>query len=296
MDAAPGTLGLSNQSVRSRATNWRALWLVGWCSGATLAACGLVALWLLVRRTGGALQRPLPAPWLIFVGVSLPLLAALASAAPPRPTTGHGQRPDEPLRVRPQSILLLLVLAVLAGSISLPGSHPLAITALWCGVVLSGVVTVRRRRHRDRDESPTRLATDLATGGQTDATQRETDTDTDTDADADADAAQHSLADHVDLQWTRGIHPTGDDFFAGQSRVRMEAGQRVAHVHLAICPPIAAPLQVQAEVICGPDATVEVGQQLPQGIRLDLRLATVPTEPVEIVVEFYGEVISNARS
>jgi hypothetical protein len=71
-----------------------------------------------------------------------------------------------------------------------------------------------------------------------------------------------------------------------EARLRADfaVGQRVANLHVAFCPPFAAAPVVDFEQTFGPETRVRVGQLLPQGVRLDLKLASPGPASVEIAL------------
>jgi len=88
-------------------------------------------------------------------------------------------------------------------------------------------------------------------------------------------------------QYVRGLQPDGDEYISLRARVPVQAGQRLAHFHLTICPPLTGAVQAQADIVGDAAAQVEIGQVLPQGVRLDLRLDPAPDEDTEVIVECF---------
>jgi hypothetical protein len=93
------------------------------------------------------------------------------------------------------------------------------------------------------------------------------------------------LPPDVSQQLTRRI-ADGSEVIEGTLRATIGAGLRADHYHVAFCPPLDAAPRVECEQIDGPPARIKVAQSLPQGVRLELRLAAAAQEAVEIVVQF----------
>ncbi|MCA9201112.1 MAG: hypothetical protein KDA87_26410 [Planctomycetales bacterium] len=73
----------------------------------------------------------------------------------------------------------------------------------------------------------------------------------------------------------------------GTVRIPFDAGQTAQSAHVLFHPPFDVVPQVDMEQVDGPNANVKIGQQLPQGVRLDARIEK-PTEPVSVVVAFFA--------
>ncbi len=93
--------------------------------------------------------------------------------------------------------------------------------------------------------------------------------------------------DETATQWlVRRREPDGGEAIEGWLRTGFVAGQRHAMAHLAICPPMATTPVCYAEASDGPPAQVKVGQVLPYGLRLEIKLDEAAEEPCEVLVEF----------
>ncbi|MBS0209643.1 MAG: hypothetical protein JSS27_11890 [Planctomycetes bacterium] len=73
----------------------------------------------------------------------------------------------------------------------------------------------------------------------------------------------------------------GEDTLSAQLRVTAAAGQRHLSAHVAFCPPFARVPCAEVHVTRGTGVQVKVGQLLPHGARLDLKL----TEPGPATIE-----------
>ncbi len=87
-------------------------------------------------------------------------------------------------------------------------------------------------------------------------------------------------------QLTRTRAADGSERLSGWLRAPFLAGQRTASVHVAFCPPFAAVPELSVEQVDGPPARVKTAQLLPQGARLDLKLASAAEEPHDVALEF----------
>ncbi len=98
----------------------------------------------------------------------------------------------------------------------------------------------------------------------------------------------------VDQQFTRRRAPDGEEVIEGFVRVRFAAGQRTAEAHIAFCPPLEHRPRVEFEAESGPAARIELGQVLPLGARLDVKLAQAAAQETAIVVRFTATAESKA--
>ena len=80
----------------------------------------------------------------------------------------------------------------------------------------------------------------------------------------------------------------GAEVIHGRLRAGFAAGQRVHHLHVAFCPPLASPPEFAVEQLDGPDAALTAGQIETYGARIDVRLARPAETGETIVVEFYA--------
>jgi hypothetical protein len=68
----------------------------------------------------------------------------------------------------------------------------------------------------------------------------------------------------------------------------LKTRQRVHHLHVAFCPPLAGVPEFACEQTDGPESTLTAGQVETYGARIDLRLAAPAGEGESVVVEFYA--------
>jgi hypothetical protein len=92
-------------------------------------------------------------------------------------------------------------------------------------------------------------------------------------------------AGEVIQQLVRTRLADGSERLAGWLRVALEGGQRSANIHVAFCPPFARSPQVRVQQREGPSSRVKLGQSLPYGARLDLKLAQAAEGAAALVLE-----------
>lgn len=89
----------------------------------------------------------------------------------------------------------------------------------------------------------------------------------------------------VRQQWTRTLEADGRDVCRGSARAEFAAGQRIAAIHLAFCPPFAATPQFEATA-AESDVAVKVGQVLPYAARIEVKLSESTPAGRDVVVAF----------
>jgi hypothetical protein len=249
--------------------------LIGLISVTALFWLCAVSLWLLVRRFAGALQRPLPAEtlWLTAGVASLLAIAIAGSLHCIVPAVRDGA-PRKAL-----ASVLVLTLVLLGIAISLPASGVWGLAGFWAILSAAGCWLLTR--------AETAAVPGAATETLSDARRRSVQ-DGLRGAEPVGDEGQE-FPENVDQRWIRGRDEEGREYVEGTARVAFAAGQRTAHVHLAICPPLEHPPEVEVEQVAGPPADVQLGSTLPQGIRLDVRrLESVDSEN-SVLVAFFGK-------
>jgi hypothetical protein len=78
----------------------------------------------------------------------------------------------------------------------------------------------------------------------------------------------------------------GSESVMGTVLAEFAAGERIATVHVAFCPPFEKLPAVEAEVTDGASATIKVAQVLHNGARLEVRRDEVLSSPSSILLEF----------
>jgi hypothetical protein len=104
-------------------------------------------------------------------------------------------------------------------------------------------------------------------------------------------SAELPLPAGVDQQLLRGVNELGVPYVSGKLRVVMTAHQRQACAHIMFCPPLEHSVDLEVDIIDGPDAEVTVGTILPQGARFDVRLGTTEDHAIELWLEYYGQAV-----
>lgn len=238
-------------------------------------AIALVALVLAWRRMAGALVEPLPAP--VFLGLTMLVLAAAATR---RPRTRESLSP-RPLRVMVADVTVSTSAVVVLMSLSLPGTSVVALGVAYLALIIeeawawrpAGIRFRRPTIQADTDpqpaatpESPAAPPAPVLSGSGVAAPQ-----------------------ENVSQQLARGRTADGREWISGWLRVALAAGQRIAHVHVAFCPPLARAPSARLEPKDAPPMEVRASQVLPFGVRFDLKLAQPVDEPLDILLEFRAE-------
>jgi hypothetical protein len=91
--------------------------------------------------------------------------------------------------------------------------------------------------------------------------------------------------EHVTQRLVRSKTAVGD-VLRGSLRVELPAGCRLAHVHVAICPPFATTPQFAMNQSAGPKARLAVGQLFPHGARIEVKLDEPAGCPAAVWLEF----------
>ena len=146
---------------------------------------------------------------------------------------------------------LSLAVVVIAISLSLPGTTVLGLLALWTIVVAEEAWSWRQLLSKNLEQ----------------------------DTAAESPPTESELVQQI----TR-LRTSSGEIVEARLRADFAQGQRVANVHVAFCPPFAVVPVVEFEQTLGPEARVKVGQLLPQGVRLDLKLAQPGPASIEIAL------------
>lgn len=238
-------------------------------------ALALVALVLAWRRVAGALVEPLPAP--VLLGLAMLVLAAAASR---RRSVQESLSPRR-LRVVVADVTVSTSAVVLLVSLSLPGTSVVALGLAYLALIIEEAWTwwpagIRFRRQTvETDLAPQPAATPESPAAPPAPLSNGT-----------------SLAvpqENVSQQLARGRTADGREWISGWLRVALAAGQRIAHVHVAFCPPLARAPSARLEPKDAPPMEVRASQVLPFGARFDLKLAQPVEEPLDILLEFRAE-------
>jgi hypothetical protein len=238
--------------------------VVGCAMISLVVATGLVSAWLLVRRVTGAIQQPLHPGGLVLLTLALIAVCSAVRLAPPIATRQARWR-----WIRLASVAVIDVCAVVvATALSLPGTSPVALSLLWCSlvvtlIVLWSITVVRRARGQQDSGSPPPTATGV-TGQQ---------------------RAEASLPSEVSQQMTRSVDWQGRDTFQGLFRVCFRPDERTQSVHIVFCPPFANRPATQVRQRSGPQVSIKPAEVQTYGMRLELRLPAPVDQPVAVTLE-----------
>jgi hypothetical protein len=244
--------------------------------GGLLLVSGIMA----ARRLVDGPTVPLSATWLAATGIAFAATCAAARLIGlPWPSLVGSRWRGQAARFVPLGACGLLVAGVLLPGTALAGGcllvALLAVEETWCLARLPGGRALPRdgvgSRFRDLDGRGLAKVSEV----------------TRSTPDPFASDRFASVDDEtVDQQIARRRTPDGEETIEGFVRVHFGAGQRTAESHIAFCPPLERRPRVEFEAAAGPDARIELGQVLPLGIRLDLKLAQATAEPTAVVVHF----------
>lgn len=253
----------SEMDEQSRFRPIRATWLAPIGAG-LLGFAGTAFLW---RRLGGALAAPLNGPSLLLVGALAVVVAVLVRRANQSRAGQTGFPFHRPLGWGISAAVVMIGIAL-----SLPATNPIALLCFWGLLAVEEAWAWRRAVLRLRS-SRLQAADEDARGASSDALN-------DRDRGLPETAIQHL---------TRSRLPDGSETLSGWVRVPWVAGQRVASVHVAFCPPFPSTPEVRVEQCEGPAAQIKTVQVLPYGVRFDLKLNQSGPSDAEAVLKFSAE-------
>jgi hypothetical protein len=240
------------------------LWPILWLSLLLLA--GGLALFLTWRRIEGALVQSPPGAALIVAAIGLVCTAALLRIAAPR------QIQRELAFVLP-GVAAILVLA----AVSLPGTSQWGIAGAWLVMISTEAATWwhsfnphRQAQVQSGPEPPSAVA---AGSGLNDCEEPE-------------------IPDGLVQQVTRVQESANRESIHALVQANIPAGDRLAIVHLAFCPPLAARPELTAHAIDADEIDVKVTQLETFGARLEARLPQVTEQPQRVMIEVLGSATS----
>ncbi len=239
----------------------------------------LAAVVIGIRRAGGELREPLPGGVLAVLALGL-ALAALAF----RQFVSRWYSHEQPSMRYALWTLPTVVLALWTVGVLLPGT-----SATGWGVFLA-VLLVEEGWSWGRvvPQAPrAKFVTPPSDEGDMGSAIRNLPGEGPVGTLEDNHGAASSEVDETATQWlVRRREPNGGETIEGWVRVPFESGQRHANAHLALCPALANVPVCYAEPSDGPPCQVKVGQVLPYGVRLEIKLDESAEEPREVLVEF----------
>jgi hypothetical protein len=245
---------------------WSAVTLLG-----VLVLAATVICW---RRLAGALESPLPATSLAAIGLLLGGVAAAARLLWRRAASGDAASAPFLALVR---WLPLPAVAVAAAALSVPGTSPGGLAALWAtlaieetGVLLGfggGKKGVRNLLPVGPDGRFPKKVPDTFSSA----------------------TFSSAPADEVTQQLTRSQSADGVETLSGWLRVGLDPGQRSANVHVAFCPPFGRTPTLEVTQSAGPPSRIKTVQLLPFGARVDLKLTQAGDEPASVLLRFSAQ-------
>ncbi|MDD4270564.1 MAG: hypothetical protein PHO07_11840 [Pirellulales bacterium] len=231
-----------------------------------VALLGCAAFLLIWRRAAGAFSCPLPAAGLALLGLVAAFAAAAVRLAWRALPAGRGGG------LISGAVTVSLVSAAIA--VSLPKSPLVGILLLWAPVLAEEAWAWRPSSLRENSAGrsgvagPARPAAPPSAAGWTIQTPPEA---------------------NVTQQLTRLRQPDGTERIQGWLRTAFGAGQRLASVHVAFCPPLAGGPEADLKQLAGPDVRIKKVQVFPFGARFDLKLAVPAEMPLEALFQFTAE-------
>ena len=225
-----------------------------------------LALMISARRFSGQVSRPLDGPTLAVTALTLAGLAGAGRAAwirtlrSPRGAVGRRFVLAAPLA----GVLLPAI------ALSIPGSSMPGLALFWAILVAEESVAIvlltrvspwRRFRFLGPDRSKP----------------------VDTDISHPPDVLPAMEAD-VTQQLTRVSLADGTDELRGRLRGLLASGQRTATLHVAFCPPFAGDPEFQIEQVSGPPVSIKSTAIMPQGARVDMRLARAEKDQRQVLL------------
>ncbi len=237
---------MPNVQRTSRLPIFAAVELAVYLRSAVTALLAVAAVFIAARRLAGALDTPLR-PFLLLLTAGL--LAGLSRLAHAR---GAG------------SVLISLSVLIIAASLSLAGSHPVALLGFWAVIVGQEFWAWRDMLPVKRSISPLPLGEGVGDVPSRDPHPGESDSLEDPESTAPA-------AD-VLQQLTLRTTAEGGQELSGWLRMPLAAGQRTGSLHVAFCPAFGQAPQIEVEPVGGPDCRIKAAQALPYGARLDVKL------------------------
>lgn len=238
--------------------------LLGWVGLLGCAACLLI--W---RRAAGALSSPLPAGGLAIVGLVSALVTAAVRAA------WRAALPPKINAIVWGVLTVSLVTAAIA--VSVPDSSHWGIALLWAAILAEEGWAWRPGSFRGAlGGEPRRPAADRSSPPAAIQPASEW-------------AFQDPPQENVTQQLTRIEEPNGTERLQGWLRTAFAAGQRLASVHVAFCPPFSHGPDAHLKQLAGPEVRIKKVQVFPFGARFDLKLAAPAETPLEVLLQLSAE-------
>ena len=263
----------------------RTIELARWTAGLFVVVLSLGAALLCWRRAVGALSNPLDLASLLAVALPVVAIAVIARMAGRLRSAGARSSGIETC----QAVLLSVAVLATGAALSLHGTPPTGLVALW-GILtaeevwawrpgrlpgLSAMPRWRRPRFRlVRVDAPQAVAPH--------STARSDDRPMVADTPPDETVMQ---------QLTRSQAADGTETLAGWLRIPVAMGQRTANVHVAFCPPFPHTPRARVKQLDGPESRVKTVQLLPYGVRFDLKLREPSESAAAVLLQFSANAV-----
>lgn len=102
--------------------------------------------------------------------------------------------------------------------------------------------------------------------------------------------SSHDLAgtsrQRITQEYTRASLADGQELIRGSLHLALRDGTRVATAHVAFCPPFAERPQFDVRLTAGPACRVKLGQLVPQGARIEIKLHAPAAATDRLSLEF----------
>jgi hypothetical protein len=284
--------------------------LAHWLGGVLLGLLWIAGPFVVWRRLADAMERSLSPSSLFVTGL---VLAAIAAAA-------HGlrrwARPSADQEGRLSRVLTSVSLGLLGVAVTASGENLAALAIFWTLLIVEEGWAWDWGRHAA--EPPTcrecldvqpkqapiveskiqhrRVQGEPADGTLADeGPADETPQGLTAEGDVEEDVEEASFDDEEELaepeadvlqQCTLRREKDGSQRLCGWLRMPVEVGQRTGNLHVAFCPPFEKTPQIDVEQYSGPSCRVKVGQVLPYGVRLEVKLDELAEESDSILLRF----------
>jgi hypothetical protein len=263
-----------------------------------IVLAGAAFLW---RRISGALALPLGGAFLLVVGACAVGIAVIvrrtarsrgvsrlhnsrviglpAASTGPHPSPlpkEEGALPGSLLRRRqPLELLISAGILMIGAGLSLPGTGAIALLCFWTLLAAEESWAWRQAILPARTARAEATTVDAANSPVA-ALENE------------GIPPPENLASLIQ-QIHRSRLPDGSELLSGWVRVRLTAGQRVASVHVAFCPPFPRVPEMRVEQYQGPPMQIKTVQLQSFGARLDVKLVQPGESAAEAVLKFSVE-------
>jgi hypothetical protein len=250
---------------------------------AVTALLAVAAAFVVSRRLAGALETPLGPFQLLAAGILLAGLAQIAHA------------PAQTSRLPAGSVLISLAIVAIAASLSLTGSHSVALLGFWTALVGEELWAWRGMLSARRSKSPllrpwVHGARRGGQGAMAALPTTPSHAPPPTDGHLSEEFGPPEPAADVLQQLTLRTTAEGGQELSGWLRIPLAAGQRTGSLHVAFCPSFSQMPQVQAEPVAGPECRIKTAQVLPYGARLDVKLDESAAQGESLLVWFHAAI------